>query len=140
MKKLFSLVTVSMMTMTMLFTLPLRVSAASTDQALDLFDLKKSNSLTVVYHADQDDVDGTEIKLYQVAKWSEGYAYTLTEAFASTGIDPEHVESNDQWLTVADTLDKYIALNSIITMHQSINQGFTKSHMCRCVINTFYTF
>ena len=112
MKKLFSLVTVSMMTMTMLFTLPLRVSAASTDQALDLFDLKKSNSLTVVYHADQDDVDGTEIKLYQVAKWSEGYAYTLTEAFASTGIDPEHVESNDQWLTVADTLDSYIQANS----------------------------
>lgn len=42
--------------------------------------------------------------------------------------------------TVADTLDKYIALNSIITMYQSINQSFTQSHMCRGVINAFYSF
>ena len=108
MKKIFSLVTVSMLTMAMLFTLPVKVFAASTDQPDELFDLSKSNSLSVVYHADQDDVDGTDIQLYKVAQWSERYDYTLTEAFAACGFNPEKVESNDEWQTIADTLDAYV--------------------------------
>ena len=112
MKKIFSLVTVSMMALAMLFTQQVKVFASSTDQADELFDLSKSNSLTVVYHADQDDVDGADIRLYKVAQWSERYDYTLTEAFAACGFNPQKVESNDQWLTIADTLDSFIQANS----------------------------
>jgi len=108
MKKIFSLVTVSMLTMAMLFMLPVKAYAASTDQPDELFDLSKSNSLSVVYHADQDDVDGTDIQLYKVAQWSERYHYTLTEAFAECGFNPEKVESSDDWQTIADTLDAYV--------------------------------
>lgn len=112
MKRLFSLVTVSLMALAFLLMLPVRVYAASTADANELFDLNKSGSLTVVYHADQDDVDGTAVKVYYVAEWTEEYDYNLTEGFADCGFDPQKVESNDQWQTIADTLDAYVQANS----------------------------
>ncbi len=108
MKKCFSLVTVSLMALAMVFSMPFKASAASTDQAEELFDPGKSCSLTVSYKSDKADVSGAGISLYRVAEWSERYDYTLTEEFASWGIDPQQVESSDQWLTLADTLDSFI--------------------------------
>ena len=112
MKKYFSLVTVSLIALAMLLTMPVKVFAASTADSTDLFDLNKTNQLTVAYKSADADLNGTEISLYRVAEWSDRYDLTLTEAFADCGFDPEKVESTDEWDNIGDTLDSYVQANS----------------------------
>ena len=112
MKKLFSLVTVSLMAMALVFSIPFKTFAASTDQANKPFDSKKTSSLTVVYNAEDTTFEDTAIQLYRVADLTADYDWVLTEAFAASGLDLSNLESSDQWLTVADTLDAFVKGNS----------------------------
>ena len=112
MKKCFSLVTVSLLALAMVFTVPLKASAASTDQAKDPFDPEKTNSLTVGYNTADAEFENTVIQLYRVADFSADYKFTLTEEFAASGLDLDHLDSSEQWATVADTLNSYVAANS----------------------------
>ena len=116
MKKYFSLVTVSLLAMAMVFTMPLKASAASTDQADEKLDAGKTNTLTVVYNAGDDAFQDTAIQLYRVADFSADYKFTLTEGFAASGLDLNNLESSDQWSTVADTLDAYVKGNSVASV------------------------
>ena len=115
MKKYFSLVTVSLLALAMVFTMPLKASAASTDQANGPFDPDKRSSLTVVYNAADTEFENIGIQLYRVADFTADYEFTLTEEFAQCGLDLNHLESSDQWATVADTLESYVAANSPAT-------------------------
>ena len=112
MKKYFSLVTVSLMALAMVLSMPMKVFAASTDQADRPFDSEKKSSLTVVYNAADTAFDDTRIQLYRVADFTSDYEFTLTEDFAQCGLDLNHLESSDQWETVADTLDSYVKAKS----------------------------
>lgn len=108
----FSSVTVSLVALTMFFSMPLRVFAASTDQADEPFESEKKCSLTVAYNAADAEFENTKIQLYRVADFTADYDFVLTEDFAECGLDVNHLDSSDQWATVADTLDSYVKAHS----------------------------
>ncbi|MBQ9901975.1 MAG: hypothetical protein IJM51_06275 [Clostridia bacterium] len=112
MKKIFSLVTVSLVAMAMVFTVPFKAFAASTDQANGAFDSTKTNKLTVVYNAEDTTFEDTAIQLYRVADLTSDYDFVLTDEFASCGLDLSNLDSSDQWEVVADTLDAFVKANS----------------------------
>ena len=112
MKKYFSLVTVSLMALAMVCTMPLKAFAASTDQATEQIDTAKTSTLTVAYNADDTEFESVKVQLYRVADLTAEYDFVLTEEFAASGLDLNNLDSSDQWRTVSDTLDAFVQSNS----------------------------
>ena len=112
MKKYFSLVTVSLMALAMVCTMPLKAFAASTDQATEQIDTAKTSTLSVAYNADDTEFESVKVQLYRVADLTAEYDFVLTEEFAASGLDLNNLDSSDQWRTVSDTLDAFVQANS----------------------------
>jgi len=112
MKKYFSLVTVSLLALAMVCTMPLKAFAASTDQATEQIDTAKTSTLSVAYNADDTAFESVKVQLYRVADLTAEYDFVLTDEFAACGLDLDNLDSSDQWSTVSDTLNSFVQANS----------------------------
>lgn len=91
--------------------LPCRALAASTADAKEPILTQKDCSLTIRYSYDGTAFAGQNVKLYKVAEVSADYQYTLTSAFASSGLVLNGVQTNREWNVIRSTLEAHILAN-----------------------------
>ena len=88
--------------------LPVRGLAASTTDAKEPIDPAKTCTLTLSYSYDGTAFADVAVKLYRVAEISADFQYTLTSAFAASGLILNGVQTNGEWDVIRSTLEAHI--------------------------------
>ena len=92
----------------LLCLLPCRALAVSTADASQPIDPAASCTLTIRYAYDQVTFSELPVQLYQVARVSADFRYTLTEDFAPTGLELNGIETTGEWDVIRSTLEAHI--------------------------------
>ena len=92
---------------------PIQAQAVSTADAKEPISPQADCSLTVSYGYDGAAFAGYDVQLYKIAEVSADYQYTLTEAFAGTGLALNGIQSHSEWNVIRSTLEAYILAESI---------------------------
>lgn len=92
---------------------PFHAQAVSTADAKEPISPQKDCSLTISYRYDGTDFVGYDVQLYKIAEVSADFQYTLTEAFAGTGLTLNGIQTNGEWDVIRSTLETYILAESI---------------------------
>lgn len=71
-------------------------------------------SLTLYYEQEGTAFPDLQIEIYRVAEALPDGTYALIEPYASFPIDIQGITTQDQWNTVAQTLDAYIVANQVV--------------------------
>ena len=82
--------------------------AVSTEDAVVPIEPEKTCTLTISYGYDGTVFPDVPVKLYKIADVSADCRYTLTEAFAGSGLILNGIRSTGEWNVVRSTLEAYI--------------------------------
>ena len=93
--------------------LPAPVQAASTTDALEPIRPAQKCDFTITYSVDGKGCAGIPVKAYRIAEVSADFQYTLTSAFAPTGIVINGIQTTGEWDTVRSTLESFILAERI---------------------------
>ena len=104
--------------------LPPSVQAASTTEALEPISPNQKCVLTLNYRHGDTNFEGIPVKVYRIAEVSADFQYTLTSAFAESGVILNGVQSSSEWNVIRSTLESYIVGNRITpTLAESTDQA-----------------
>ena len=92
--------------------IPCFVNAASTADAKEPISPERECTLTIAYRCDGRNFENLPVKLYQIARISEDFQYTLTEEFAASGLILNGIQTNGEWNVIRETLEAYILANN----------------------------
>ena len=92
---------------------PCSARAASLAGAKGPISTDKACTLTISYGYGGRAVPGETIKLYKIADVSAEARYTLTAAFAGSGLVVNGVQTNGEWDVIRSTLEAYILAGNI---------------------------
>ncbi len=93
--------------------MPRYVYAASSADAKEPIAVDSECTLTVFYGYDGTVFPNQTVKLYKIADVSADCWYTLTSAFASSGLILNGVQTNGEWNVIRSTLEAHILAYSI---------------------------
>ena len=93
--------------------LPTPAQAASTTDAMEPIDPTRSCDFTITYSTDGKGCAGIPVKAYRIASVSADFQYTLTSAFAPTGIVINGIQTTGEWDAVRTTLESFILAEKI---------------------------
>ena len=82
--------------------------AASTVDAVEPIATARDCDLTLSYRYDDVAFADIPVKLYHVANVSADYQYTLTPAFAASGLNLNGVQTQREWNVIRSTLEAHI--------------------------------
>ena len=88
--------------------MPCRAMAASTSDAVEAIVPEKECALTISYCYGETAFSGVEVKLYRIAEVSADFQYTLTQAFANSGLILNGIRTAGEWNVVRSTLETHI--------------------------------
>ena len=88
--------------------LPFGAHAASSANAMEPIVPDRTCSLTVSCCYGEMAFQDVEVKLYRIAEVSADSQYTLTQSFASSGLDLNGVQGSSQWNVIRTTLEAHI--------------------------------
>ena len=87
---------------------PFHAQAASTADAKEAISPQQDCTLTISYGYDGTAYEGYDVQLYKVAEVAADGQYTLTEAFAGTGLSLNGIQTQGEWNLIRSTLEAYI--------------------------------
>ena len=87
--------------------------ASSTVDAKEPISVQNECVLTISYRSDGVNITGLPIKLYHIADVSEDFQYTLSDAFAGSGLIFNGIQTIGEWNVIRSTLEAYILANNI---------------------------
>ena len=90
------------------------VFAASTTEAKEPIKTDAQCELTICYRYDETAFANQSVMLYRVAEVSADFQYTLTESFASSGLELNGIQTNGEWDVVRSTLEAHILAENIV--------------------------
>ena len=96
-----------------LYLMPCSIQAVSTSDAAEFIVPDRDCTLTLTYRCDGTAFAEKPIRLYRVAEVSADFQYTLTSAFASSGLILNGVQTNGEWNVIRSTLESHILANGI---------------------------
>ena len=104
---------ISLLLFLCLCLMPCRVQAASTADAAAPLSPHEECALTLCYVYDGMALSEVPVKLYRVAEVSADFQYSLTDAFAATGLELNGIQSAGEWDAIRSTLEAYILSQGI---------------------------
>lgn len=96
-----------------LWLTPCGVPASSTADAVESILPQEKCSLTITYGCEDVTFADVSVQLYQVATVSADYQYTLTAAFADTGLMINGIRSTGEWNVIRSTLEACVFADDI---------------------------
>ena len=93
--------------------LPCYARASSTAQATEPIRPETACTLTLSYGYESLAVSHVPVKLYRVAEVSADFQYTLTAAFAPSGLTLNGIQTNGEWNVIRTTLEAVAVSNGI---------------------------
>ena len=85
--------------------------AVSTADAAEPISIEQDCDLTLLYRGNGVAFADVPVKLYHVADVSADYQYTLTSAFAASGLELNGIQTQGEWKVIRSTLEAYILAN-----------------------------
>ena len=92
---------------------PCHAQAASTSDAVEPIRPERSCTLTVSYCYGETAFADLQVRLYRIAEVSADFQYSLTPAFASSGLILNGIQSAGEWDVVRATLEAHILADAI---------------------------
>lgn len=92
---------------------PFDAFAVSTADAVEPISPGQTCSLTVSYCSDGTAFSGVAVNVYKVADVSADCRYTLTSAFAASGLVLNGIQSGIEWNVIRATLEAFLLVNDI---------------------------
>ena len=96
-----------------LLMVPFGANAVSTSDAKAPISTEGKCTLTLSYICRETAVADVPVKLFRVADVSASAQYSLTDAFAASGVELNGIRSSAEWNTIRSTLESYILANEI---------------------------
>lgn len=107
---------------------PCYVQAASTSDAVEPIVPEQECTLTISYGYEDTAFSNVEVQLYKIATVSADYQYTLSSAFAGSGLILNGVKTNGEWNVIRSTLEAYILANALQPDHVAHTQENGEAH------------
>ena len=107
----------------LLVLLPVSALAASTTQAKGPISLEEECTLTLSYGYEGVAFANAAIKLYKIADVSSDYQYTLTAAFASSGLMLNGIQTQGEWNTIRTTLEGFILAGGVQPLREAVTDA-----------------
>ena len=108
--------------------------AVSTEDAVEPILPEKTCMLTMSYCYDGVAFSDIPVKLYKIADVSSDYQYTLTEAFAASGLVLNGIRTQGEWNVIRSTLEAYILGQAIQADHTDVTN--TDGQVCFEMLET----
>ena len=96
-----------------LCVMPYTAWAASTTDAREPVAVDRECTLTIAYSHDGTAFPDQRVQLYHIADVSADFQYTLTAAFAETGLILNGIQTNGEWKVIRTTLESYIVATKV---------------------------
>ena len=95
--------------------------------ALESMDKDALVTLTVGLSGTEEPVPGMEFKAYKVADMDENAAFTVDPAFAGYSIDFSGIQNQEDWRTLSQTLQNYIARDGVAPSYTAVTNDNTQA-------------
>lgn len=107
--------------------LPSAALAASTTDAKEQINTDKECTLTISYHYGETAFPDQTVNLYQIADVSADYQYTLTSAFAPSGLMLNGIQTNGEWNVIRSTLEAHILAHNTAPVMSAVTDASGKA-------------
>ena len=103
-----------------LHLMPCQAMAASTSDAIEPILPENECQLTVSYRCAETALSDVQVRLYRIAEVSADLRYTLTPAFAASGLSLDGIRTAGEWNVIRATLEAHIIAHSIASDATSV--------------------
>lgn len=114
-----------------LCVMPYTAWAASTTDAREPISIDRECTLTIFYSHDGTAFPEQTVQLYQIADVSADFQYTLTPAFAETGLILNGIQTNGEWKVIRTTLESYIVAKKLAPEQTTVTDETGKADFSR---------